>query len=113
MCVIVGMSSHASAQSGNAAPTPTNECAAPQESSAIQLANARSAGDAVRVMSDGNTIPLLALGVYQTEPGAEAYEACKAALKAGYRHIDSAALYRKERAVGRAVRDSGLPREAV
>ncbi|HBI63887.1 MAG TPA: 2,5-diketo-D-gluconic acid reductase [Clostridiales bacterium] len=41
------------------------------------------------------------------------YEAVLAALKAGYRHIDSAAAYFNEEDVGRAVRDSGIPREEI
>lgn len=62
-------------------------------------------------LNDGNSIPVLGLGVYQTPPGDVTYEAVKEALQAGYRHIDSAAFYGNEADVGRAVRDSGLPRE--
>lgn len=45
--------------------------------------------------------------------GPVAYEAAMAALKEGYRHIDTAALYGNEADVGKAVRDSGVPREEV
>ena len=45
--------------------------------------------------------------------GSVAYNAVAAALKCGYRHIDTAALYRNEADVGKAVRDSGVPREDI
>lgn len=54
---------------------------------------------------------MLGFGVYQS--GAETYEAVLAALKAGYRHVDTAQFYRNEADVGRAIRDSKLPREEV
>lgn len=57
-------------------------------------------------------IPKLGLGVYQVPPR-DALQATAQALKYGYRHIDSAALYRNEKAVGQAVRESGIPREEV
>ncbi|TYZ65867.1 hypothetical protein PybrP1_005600 [[Pythium] brassicae (nom. inval.)] len=56
---------------------------------------------------------VLGLGVYQSRPGSETYDAVVAALRLGYRHIDSAQAYRNESDVGRAVRDSGIPREQV
>merc|ERR1711865_761671 len=43
----------------------------------------------------------------------ETYNATKEALRLGYRHIDTAALYRNEADVGRAMRDSGIPREEI
>lgn len=58
------------------------------------------------------SIPMLGLGVYQVPPR-DASQATKLALETGYRHIDSAALYRNEQAVGRAVRESGIPREQI
>ncbi len=58
-------------------------------------------------------MPLLGLGVYQTSPGRATEEAVKFALKIGYRHIDTASLYGNEESVGRAVRESGVPREQV
>ena len=45
--------------------------------------------DSVAMMNNGMPIHRVALGVYQTVPGTETYEAVKAALKAGYRHIDT------------------------
>jgi len=70
-------------------------------------------GTAVAKLNDGNTIPLLGLGVFRTAPGETAYNAVLAALKAGYRHIDTAALYKNEEDVGRALRDSGVQRSEV
>ena len=64
-------------------------------------------------LNTGYTLPRIGLGVYQSEPGEETYQACLAALEAGYRHIDTAAMYGNEQAVGRAVRDSGIPRSEI
>ena len=64
-------------------------------------------------LNSGVEMPLLGLGVYQTSPGRATEEAVKFALKIGYRHIDTASLYGNEESVGRAVRESGVPREQV
>eukprot|EP00873_Tetraselmis_striata_P004897 jgi/Tetstr1/425161/TSEL_015622.t1 len=72
---------------------------------------APTAGTALATLNDENTIPLLGLGVYKTPPGPTAYNAVLAALQAGYRHVDTAAFYHNEADVGRAVAESGLPRE--
>jgi len=66
-----------------------------------------------RVLGNGVTMPLLGLGVWQIPDGRPAEQAVRWALEAGYRHIDTATLYRNERAVGRAVRDSGVPRDEL
>jgi diketogulonate reductase-like aldo/keto reductase len=58
-------------------------------------------------------MPVLGLGVWQMAEGAETEQAVEWALEAGYRHIDTASMYRNERSVGAAVRRSGLPREQV
>jgi 2,5-diketo-D-gluconate reductase A len=63
-------------------------------------------------LNDGTAIPQLGFGVYQVPPG-ETAEAVSTALEAGYRHIDTAQMYRNERGVGEAVRTSGLPREDI
>jgi 2,5-diketo-D-gluconate reductase A len=57
-------------------------------------------------------IPQLGFGVFQI-PAHETEEAVMRALDAGYRHIDTAAAYRNEGAVGQAIRASGLGREEV
>src|SRR5919112_4751145 len=66
-----------------------------------------------RVLADGNEIPLLGFGVWQVPDGRECEDAVKWALEAGYRHIDTAQAYGNEAGVGRALRDSGVPREEV
>lgn len=62
-------------------------------------------------LNDGNTIPQIALGVFKSAD--ETKEAVLAALKAGYRHIDTAAIYRNEEAVGQAIKESGINREEL
>ncbi len=66
-----------------------------------------------RTLADGNEIPLLGLGVWQVPDGRECEDAVRWALELGYRHIDTAQAYRNERSVGRALRDSGVPRDEV
>ncbi|KAF4043305.1 Aldo/keto reductase family [Phytophthora infestans] len=56
---------------------------------------------------------MVGLGVHLSEPGAESYNAVLSALKLGYRHIDTAQYYEIEADVGRAIRDCGIPREAI
>jgi len=62
-------------------------------------------------LNDGNSIPQFGLGVFQLENGPECERAVTAALEAGVRHIDTAAVYGNEEAVGRALAASGIPRE--
>ncbi len=64
-------------------------------------------------LNNGISMPLLGLGVYLMRPGRETYQAVKTALEAGYRLVDTAALYRNEEDVGRAVRDSTIPRKEI
>jgi diketogulonate reductase-like aldo/keto reductase len=66
-----------------------------------------------RALADGNEIPLLGLGVWQVPEGRECEDAVRWALESGYRHIDTAQAYGNERSVGRALGDSGVPREDV
>ncbi|MGE2718834.1 aldo/keto reductase [Mycolicibacterium celeriflavum] len=63
-------------------------------------------------LNDGNSIPQVGLGVWQTPPE-DTERAVATALEAGYRHIDTAAAYQNEREVGQALAKSGLPREEV
>jgi diketogulonate reductase-like aldo/keto reductase len=63
-------------------------------------------------LNNGVTIPALGLGVFQTPPE-ETRNAVRAALDAGYRHIDTAAAYGNERQVGEAVHSCGLARAEV
>ena len=62
-------------------------------------------------LNNGVEIPVLGFGTWKAANGEEAYQAVLAALKAGYRHIDTAAIYQNEESVGRAIKDSGLARE--
>ncbi|KAH7488322.1 hypothetical protein PRIC1_007560 [Phytophthora ramorum] len=64
-------------------------------------------------LPSGARMPLVGLGVYKAAAGEEAYESVLSALRLGYRHIDTARLYENEADVGRAVRDSGIPREQL
>ncbi len=63
-------------------------------------------------LNDGNSIPSVGFGVYKISP-ADTEQAVTTALRAGYRHIDTASLYGNEREVGRAVAASGLARDEV
>lgn len=63
-------------------------------------------------LNDGNSIPQVGLGVWQT-PNDGAVPAVKAALDAGYRHVDTAAVYENEEGVGEGIRQSGLDRKDV
>jgi diketogulonate reductase-like aldo/keto reductase len=58
-------------------------------------------------------MPVLGLGVWQISEGAETERAVEWALEAGYRLIDTAAMYRNEKSVGAAVRRSDIPREEI
>jgi 2,5-diketo-D-gluconate reductase A len=60
----------------------------------------------------GGAIPVIGLGTWQLT-GQAGYDAVLAALQAGYRHLDTATNYGNEAEVGRAVRDSGVPRDEV
>lgn len=64
-------------------------------------------------LNDGIWMPTFGLGVYRSNPGKETYDAVKDALQLGYRLVDSAALYRNEQSVGKAVHESGIPREDI
>ena len=61
----------------------------------------------------GITVDQFGLGVYQAEVGVEAEQAVLWALEAGYRHIDTAAIYRNEGDVGSAIAKSGIPRNEI
>lgn len=71
----------------------------------------RAAEEPAVTLSTGERMPLLGLGVWQLAEGAQTEHAVGWALEAGYRHVDTAALYGNERSVGRALAASGLARE--
>jgi len=62
--------------------------------------------------NDGRSIPQVGLGVWQT-PNETAAPAVKAAIAAGYRHIDTAAIYGNEEGVGEGIRSSGVDRKDI
>jgi diketogulonate reductase-like aldo/keto reductase len=66
-----------------------------------------------RTLPAGTEMPVLGLGVWQLAAGRETEHAVEWALEAGYRHIDTASMYRNEQSVGAAVRASAVPREEV
>ncbi|KAI9492886.1 NADP-dependent oxidoreductase domain-containing protein [Zychaea mexicana] len=63
-------------------------------------------------LNNNTIIPAVGLGTWQSKPN-EVYDAVRTALKAGYRHIDTAYVYRNEKEVGQAIKDSGIPREEL
>ncbi|MCC3704214.1 2,5-didehydrogluconate reductase DkgA [Rouxiella badensis] len=63
-------------------------------------------------LNDGNRIPQLGLGVWKASND-EATHAVATALDAGYRHIDTAAAYKNEVGVGRALAETSIPREEI
>jgi 2,5-diketo-D-gluconate reductase A len=63
-------------------------------------------------LNDGNPIPQLGFGVFQVQPDQTA-AAVRAALEVGYRHIDTAEMYRNEKGVGQGLRDAGVDRGDV
>jgi len=64
-------------------------------------------------LNNGACIPCIGFGTWQTPNNQIGYEAVRHALEDGYRHIDTAAVYQNEEAVGQAIIDSGLPRSEV
>jgi len=63
-------------------------------------------------LNDGRSIPQLGFGVFKVDP-AETERIVLDAFEAGYRHIDTAAIYRNEEGVGRAIAASGIPRDEL
>ena len=66
-----------------------------------------------RSLADGDSMPLLGLGVWQIPNGPECVNAVRWALELGYRHIDTAQAYGNEESVGQALRESGIARDEV
>lgn len=63
-------------------------------------------------LAGGGVMPLLGFGTWQMT-GRTCYDAVRTALDLGYRHVDTATMYRNEQEVGRALSDSGVPRDEV
>ncbi len=64
-------------------------------------------------LNTGASIPQIGFGTWKLSQGAECENAVRLALEAGYRLIDTATYYDNEVSVGRAVRESGIPREEI
>lgn len=64
-------------------------------------------------LNDGNFIPQFGIGVYQVPESKVTINTVKHALEIEIRHIDTAHVYQNERGVGKAVKESGLPRKEV
>ncbi|MEC2075574.1 aldo/keto reductase [Metabacillus fastidiosus] len=64
-------------------------------------------------LHNGVKMPWFGLGVYKVEDGQEVIDSVKSAIKAGYRSIDTAAIYKNEEGVGQAVKEAGIPREQL
>jgi diketogulonate reductase-like aldo/keto reductase len=67
---------------------------------------------AVADLGGGVAMPMVGFGTWRLR-GNSAYESARFALEAGYRHLDTATMYRNETEVGRAIRDSGVDRRKV
>jgi diketogulonate reductase-like aldo/keto reductase len=64
-------------------------------------------------LNNGVEMPYLGLGVYLSKNGQEVANAVRWALETGYRHIDTAAIYRNEGGVGQGIKTSNVPREDI
>lgn len=64
-------------------------------------------------LNDGNEIPSFGFGTFQIPADGSTYKAVSDALKVGYRHIDTAVAYFNEQEVGKAIKDSGIPRDQI
>lgn len=64
-------------------------------------------------LNNGVQIPVIGFGTYKVPEGEDVVIAVKWALEAGYRHIDTAKVYKNEEGVGRAIKESGIPREEI
>ncbi|MFC3418672.1 aldo/keto reductase [Salinicoccus hispanicus] len=62
-------------------------------------------------LANGTEIPCVGFGTWQTPDGETAVNSVKKAIESGYRHIDTAAAYKNEGSVGKAIKESGVARE--
>lgn len=63
-------------------------------------------------LNNGTKMPIVGLGTWLSS-SEDVYNAVLTALKNGYRHIDTAMIYRNEESIGKAIKDSGIPREEI
>lgn len=64
-------------------------------------------------LNNGYKIPCIGFGTWQTPEGETALNAVKEAIKLGYKHIDTAAIYGNEKSVGKAIKESGINRNEL
>ncbi|WP_226676164.1 aldo/keto reductase [Mesobacillus jeotgali] len=64
-------------------------------------------------LHNGVKMPWFGLGVFKVQEGSEVLESVKAALRNGYKSIDTAAVYRNEEGVGKGIKEAGVPREEL
>lgn len=64
-------------------------------------------------LNTGAKMPVIGFGTWKIFPNGHAKKATLEALQAGYRHIDTARIYGNEKGVGKAIRESGIPREEI
>ena len=64
-------------------------------------------------LNNGIDVPMLGFGVWRVEDGKVCSDAVRNALEVGYRHIDTAAIYKNEEGVGQGIKDSGVKREDI
>jgi diketogulonate reductase-like aldo/keto reductase len=69
--------------------------------------------NSTKKLNNSVEIPYLGLGVFQCKEGDETVNAVRWAIEAGYRHIDTAAMYGNEKSVGQAIRQSGIDRKEL
>ena len=69
--------------------------------------------DEFYILSNGVKIPKIGFATWQTPDGDVAYKSTLFAIRAGYRHIDTALVYGNEVSIGKAIKDSGVPRESL
>ncbi|KAJ1956443.1 hypothetical protein IWQ62_005300 [Dispira parvispora] len=65
------------------------------------------------LLNNGRQIPVVGFGVYELPAGRKTTDLVKRALQAGYRHIDTAAMYGNEAETGQGILESGIPRESI
>ena len=63
------------------------------------------------ILHSGIEIPPVGLGVWKMPNNDNTVDAIKAAIKSGYRHIDTASVYKNEESIGLALKESGVPRK--
>lgn len=64
-------------------------------------------------LNDGTNIPAIGFGTFQIPVDDSTYQAVSDALKFGYHHIDTAVAYFNEQEVGKAIKDSRIPRDEI